>query len=265
VNLADVLSDPKLTQEKLFSLYEAALKESFPMATINSYPPEKFEVSVPNRETFTIYMANLWVRIKDAPTEDRVEIFEYHLRAMTGVLATKQPEPRKEDIVPMIKDDRYLEFPGKKTSIVHEHLAGDIWIVYGLDSPDSIKSLMQESVEQLGLNPSDLRPLACDNLRRILPEIKLHGSGPSYLLTAGGDYVASILLLDEVWAVLEERVDGDFVAAVPSRDVLLFTGSRSKEGLEYLRRKAREIEQTGDHVISQTLLRRTQGTWKVFD
>jgi hypothetical protein len=72
-------------------------------------------------------------------------------------------------------------------------------------------------------------------------------------------------LLDEVWLPLEEESDGDIVAVAPARDVLLFTNSKSSEGLVRIRDKARDIVQGGHHVISQTLLRRIQGQWKVFE
>jgi uncharacterized protein YtpQ (UPF0354 family) len=85
------------------------------------------------------------------------------------------------------------------------------------------------------------------------------------MLTAGGDYVASILLLDSVWESLAELVDGDIVAVTPSRDVLLFTGSGSQEGLQAIRERADGIVSSGDHVISRTLLRRVKGQWVNFD
>lgn len=266
MNLEKELSDRDLTQEKLFSLYEVALSERFPTAEIETHPPESFQVKLPGKEIFTIYIKNLWLTVRRQTAEGRIKVFENHLHSIqTTFAADKKPNPRREDIVPIIKDSEYLSFAGEGKSLMREHLAGDIWIIYALDLPDSIVTLKPEIVQELGLTPAELQGLACSNLRRILPEVKQHGSGPWYLLTAGGDYVASILLLDEVWAELEESVDGDIVAAAPSRDILLVTGSRSKKGLEYVRLKAREIAGTGDHVISQTLLRRSAGSWKVFE
>jgi len=120
-------------------------------------------------------------------------------------------------------------------------------------------------MKELEIEPTDLPSLARSNLKRILPEIEQHGEGPWYLLTAGGDYAASLLLFDDVWNTLSRSVEGDVVAAVPSRDVVLFTGVRSKDGIEWIKRKAHEIHEGGDHVVSQTLFRRVSGAWKVFD
>lgn len=266
VNLEQVLSDPDLTQEKLFSIYEAALRETFPTAEIEAHSPNNFQVKVPGQQTFIVHLNNLWITLKRQPKEDRVKVFEKHLRAVrTSFVGETELERRRENIVPMIKDVEYLKTSGEKPQLVSEHLAGDIWIIYGVDLPDAIKTLKPDTLRALGLTSAELRTVACDNLRRILPEIERHGSGPWYFLKAGGDYVASILLLDEVWSQLEEIAEGDVVAAVPARDVLLFTGSQSREGIEAIKQRAREVEQHGDHVISQTLLRRVSGSWKVFE
>lgn len=120
-------------------------------------------------------------------------------------------------------------------------------------------------MKELEIEPGELRSLALSNLRRILPEIQQHGDGSWYMLTAGADYTASLLLIDDVWNALSQSVEGDIVAAVPSRDVVLFTGARSKDGIDWIKRKAHEIHEGGDHVVSQTLFRRVSGQWKVFD
>ena len=44
------------------------------------------------------------------------------------------------------------------------------------------------------------------------------------MLTAGGNYEATLILLPEVWESVAEMVSGQIVAAVPARDVLYFTG-----------------------------------------
>src|SRR5262249_34077605 len=62
---------------------------------------------------------------------------------------------------------------------------------------------------------------------------------------------------------LSQSVEGDIVAAVPSRDVVLLTGARSTDGIEWIKRKAHEIHEGGDHVVSQTLFRRVSGEWKL--
>jgi hypothetical protein len=51
-----------------------------------------------------------------------------------------------------------------------------------------------------------------------------------------GNFEASVLLLDTVWDIsLAKHVNGNFVAAIPARDVLAFGDSTSPEAIAELR------------------------------
>jgi uncharacterized protein YtpQ (UPF0354 family) len=118
---------------------------------------------------------------------------------------------------------------------------------------------------ELGLDRGQLRPLALDNLRRILPSAEKHGDGEWFLLTAGTNYTASLLLFDELWSELAAYVAGQLVVCVPSRDVLLVTGDDSPAGIAAVRAQAMAVEKNGSYAISQTLLRRQDDRWIAFN
>jgi uncharacterized protein YtpQ (UPF0354 family) len=126
-------------------------------------------------------------------------------------------------------------------------------------------SLNAERLKLAGVSDSELKEVAKTNLTRILPAAERHGDGPWYLLVAGGDYSASLLLFDEMWNDLESSVAGKIVAVVPARDLVLYTGSDSPEGVAVIRERAKDIVASGDHVISETLIMRTAGKWEVFN
>lgn len=147
---------------------------------------------------------------------------------------------------------------------MNEHFAGDLWVVYAFDLPDAMESLSKELALKMKLGLSDLRPLAVENLRRILPPIKKHGDGPLFMLTAGADYVASLLLLDNLWNELKESIEGEIVAAIPSRDVLLYTSSKSSEGIERMRSTIDKVMQSGGYLVSNMMLRLSSTGWKAF-
>jgi len=146
-----------------------------------------------------------------------------------------------------------------------EHLCGDLWIVYAIDRPETVDTLACDSETIAGVSVGELRALAVENLKRILPEVERHGDGPWYLLTAGADYVASLLLFDELWNQLVETVDGDVVATVPTRDVLLYTGSHSVSGLSAIRERSVALANSGPHSISDSLILRESGRWTIFE
>ena len=69
------------------------------------------------------------------------------------------------------------------------------------------------------------------NLSRLLPKIEIRpGSDGVLLISAGGEFDASLLLADNLWSGGQVKVDGDIVVAVPAKDVLIATGSNNAPG-----------------------------------
>jgi uncharacterized protein YtpQ (UPF0354 family) len=246
--------------------FEALLLAQFPAATMTQNGPMRFRVEIPGRQEINVNLENLFRSSESSSPEERTALVQRYFDTVSGA-AQKNEEPlSRGQIVPAIKDQLFFDEMGDKAKLVREHLAADLWISYVIDLPTRMMSLMEpqlEQLEQLGLARADLRELAIENLRAILPGVSKHGDGSWFLITAG-DYTASVLLLDKVWAQLESEVTGDLVAAVPTRDVLLVTGSGSAEGITAVRAKALELEQTGSYAVSQTLLRRRNGIWESF-
>jgi len=193
---------------------------------------------------------------------------ERFFRVLGSVQDGSDALPELTSIVPTIKDEEYLNITRKNGNenvpFVHEHLVADLWIVYCVDSPEAIMTLKTEILSHLHVEQNALKALAIENLKRILPPVERHGNGPVYMLTAGGDYVASLLLFDDLWEEMGASVDGDIIAAVPSRDVVLFTSSGSAEGIVDMRQSVTRVSETGGYLISTTMLRRHDGGWRVF-
>ena len=70
---------------------------------------------------------------------------------------------------------------------------------------------------------------------------------------SGGTYEASLLLFDSIWTDGQVKVNGDIVVAVPTRDVLLVTGSKNRKGLAALRKIATKFAAEGSDPISDKL------------
>src|SRR5262245_55823814 len=89
---------------------------------------------------------------------------------------------------------------------------------------------------------AQLLHLALGNLHRMVPKIEMRrGAEHIFLIEAGGNYEASLLLADGIWSSGQIRVDGDIVVAVPGRDALFVTGSRNRAGIARLRAMAAEL------------------------
>jgi uncharacterized protein YtpQ (UPF0354 family) len=163
------------------------------------------------------------------------------------------------DIVPIIKvstsDDasQTLKLPPDETPVV-EHLVADLLVLYGFDLPRFFSLLTPHDCGKLGLPKNELRALAIANLRRRLPRVECVGKFPAFMLRVGGNYEASLLLLEEVWETQKQLVCGDLVAAVPSREVLVFTGCGSPDGIAAIRGSIERTFQHASHLLSKTLL-----------
>lgn len=153
-------------------------------------------------------------------------------------------------ITPIIKDRAWiaeiiastqtLASKDKPIEFVYEQLNSELLIVYAEDSPKNLSYLTPKKLESAGLQRASLKELAVKNLRRLLTNIETSGGNGVYMMTAGGTYETSLLLFDDIWQERKLKVEGDYVVAVPSRDLLLITGSGNKEGIK----KIRELAQT---------------------
>lgn len=265
---SELVEDPLIGREKFCRLCVTAIQELVPDAALEPIElPDLYRFTRPNREPQTISFQNIWSETKTQPNV-RLEQVERFIRILTGSGNESEALPDKNSIVAVIKGEEYLNVSRNKTTgelpFVNEYLAGDLWVVFAVDMPDAIKTLSKTEATQMNLDLSELKPLAIKNLRRILPPIQKHGEGPVFMLTAGGDYVASLILFDDLWEELKATIEGDIIAAVPSRDALLFTGSSSKEGITRTRSTIDKIMGDGGYLISNVMLRRTLKGWDVF-
>ena len=147
----------------------------------------------------------------------------------------------KRRIVPLIKSRAWLnEVPAEKhPDYVTEDLNEQLVVVYVEDQRKTIRYLSPAQLAQAGVKREELRALALENLMRLLPQVDLHKGPLVSMLTAGGNYEASLLLVKDFWGAGKVQVTGEIVVAVPSRDVVLITGSANADGLAHIRKLAR--------------------------
>jgi uncharacterized protein YtpQ (UPF0354 family) len=109
-----------------------------------------------------------------------------------------------------------------------------------------------------------LRELAVRNLRRAVPRIATQREGGAYMLVAGGTFDSSLLLLEDLWQQIAPSVHGELVACVPTRDVMLYSGSSAPEAIEDLRQTALRMLSVGEATLSGALLRWTGSGWEEY-
>jgi len=229
-------------------------------------------IETPDGAHSTTFLENAYQLALQDP-EARGAVIRGYVQAILEPKSTVEPVDRTR-IVPVVKDRAWLSDIGaalaargaeKPLEQVHEDLNEDLVVVYAVDDPKSIRYLTPEDLTTIGVQREELRALALDNLRRILPMIEI-SAGPLFsMISAGGDYDASLLLLDEIWTGGSIHVDGDIVVAVPSRDVLLVSGSRNAEGIAKMRELAAKNVQDSPYRLTATLFVYRNGGFTRFE
>jgi len=223
----------------------------------------------------TVFLDNAYKEYRLAPEALDDVLDRYVQSAFETMRTLKDDEVDVDRIVPLIKDADYpteikkslIEsgYQTDKLDFYYEPLNEDLLVFYALDTERNIKYLGREDIEALGFKHGELRKRAVKNLNGLLPEIEKHGNAGTFMVTAGGTYEASLLLFDSIWSTENFNVQGEIVVAVPSRDLLLVTGSKDSDGLKRLRKLADETVKQGSYHLTAQFFVRRDGKWLEFN
>ncbi len=220
-------------------------------------------------EELTAYLDNAYNQaLQDPKLED--QIIEQYAKSLAESTVDGPLNP--ERIVPVVKDKGWLADMarnlaangGKAPEHVTEELNSELVIVYAEDTPRSIRYFSEAKLEEAGVKRAELRQRATENLMRLLPGIEIHSGELFSMLTAGGDYEASLLVVDDLWKSGDIKVDGEIVVAVPTRDLLLVTGSKNAAGIAKLEEVARGAVNESSYSLTTTLFVYRDGKFEPF-
>ena len=214
------------------------------------------------------YLHNAYRMYQGEAPAGRDELVDRFVRSFAD--AARGLEPRREAIIPIIKDRGWLAEVGASLQAmggtpqekVHEDLNDELVVVYALDTPSNIAYLLPGMLEELGVQRDELRALAVRNLRGLLPGIEVHRGPQIGMVTADGNYEASLLLFDDLWAREAERLRGAPVAAVPARDLLLFADGADAEAVAQLRTLASKMRDDATYALTDRLFIREGEGWR---
>lgn len=179
------------------------------------------------------------------------------------------PKLDRTRIVPIIKDRSWFEAMARRgraqtppQELLAEPLNSDLVVVYAENRLGTLRILSGR--DDVG-DRARLRELALTNLSRVLPKIEIRpGADGVPLISAGGEFDASLLLADNLWSSDKIKVDGDIVVAVPAKDALIATGSRNAAGLARLRAAAAKFA-SGPNGLTAALFVWRDGKFVRFD
>ena len=249
-----------LTREQFDMLVAQVLEVVWEAREITLNPLGGFSCKLPKHSgSDTVFTENLWAIFLDSEPPRYEDVSNFLRKALSD---PSDEKPTRSQIVPLIRHEEWVGVAEGNT--IAESFAGDLLLVYALDWPEKTTSLTRKECRELGLDEAELKEIAIANLAAKLVEVERHGDGPLYMITADGAYESSILLLDHIWDHVAPLVNGDTIASIPTRDVLLFTGSASREGLAALRDHTEKTFALGNYRISKAFLRRVSGQWRLY-
>lgn len=263
--LAVQLSDPKLDEARFTTLCAEVLRAVDPQATVSVVGPLRVAVASQGVEV-AVGLENPW-RAPPANRAEAVWTLAHRLKdAVQAALGKAVGEA--SEIVPLVRgevDASVQMIKAGKYNQIGERLVGDLWTLYAFNKPTQFLPVTDADLQRLKIDRAKLRSMALANLRKQIPQVEKKGSAGSWMFILpeiGGNFEASLLLIDEMWDGKSGEVEGEFVVAVPARDLLFVTGARNQAGVQKVKALAADAFAKGDHPVSKQVLVRRKGRWE---
>jgi uncharacterized protein YtpQ (UPF0354 family) len=248
-----VASSDRLPPRAFAEEFAKAFRSAAPSATIELAGDLEIIVRRSGGTIRTVNLANFYTIYSREP-ERLKDLIQTQVALLVSPPRTTLDPSR---IIPVVKDRAWLrEYQekvraagGRQEQLV-EDLNSELVISYAEDTPNAMHHL---TTDEYSGDRRELRAFAIKNLMRVLPEIEMRVLNEYVsIISAGEDYTPSLLLLDHLWTGGQIKVKGEIVVAVPARDVILVTGSRSGKMTNF-RAFAADLYAKGPYSLSDRL------------
>ncbi|MDJ0711782.1 MAG: DUF1444 family protein [Woeseiaceae bacterium] len=171
-------------------------------------------------------------------------------------LKTEVPEDDAGETI-LVRDD---EFPA------HSSLGNGLTCFYLLDRGERFEYVMSGQLQEHAETIESLHGQAVANLASLAESnLVVRSYQDIFVALVGGNFEASLLLVDDLWdETYSHVVKNDFVAVIPQRDILAFCDSESEVGKAQLVETIARIWPSEDHPLSDKLYRRVDRQWEVY-
>ena len=198
---------PLLTPAEFTEEFAQALRKSSPELRVEVVGDRQLKVTSKEGSISSPFLYNAYDAYKQVPADKDVVIQCFVSASLENTVSVKGSIDRTR-IVPVIKDRQWLDHMRqallkrnyeKVVEAVYEDFAPGLVVVYAEDSPKNMRYLIPKDLEEAKIERKDLRAIACQNLKRLLPKIERRDANGVHMVTAGGNYEASLLLLESIW------------------------------------------------------------------
>jgi uncharacterized protein YtpQ (UPF0354 family) len=146
-------------------------------------------------------------------------------------------------------------------------LGNGLLVLYLVDLDDHFAYVQRRHLRAAGVTPDELHERSLANLARIADEkMTVYDYHGYFSVIMDGHFEASLLLLDDLWnETFSWLVPGEYVVAIPARDILSFAGLDEGAAFDKLRGVVSRVGPNPDHPITPNLYRRHHGVWQVIN
>lgn len=248
------------------------LREQASHLTIQVIKPLEIKVSTQADGDADVLLDNAYQAYQLRPNE-QAAILKTYVKGFLEVAGRNRQVLDVNRILPVLKPVEFMDQVKAQASArghdvtklnpICEPYNSELIVLYAEDTANTIRYFPMAELEEAKVDVKNLRGIAVENLRFLLPNIKVEGGAGFFGISVGGEYEASLLLLNSLWTDRQIDVDGDYVVAVPARDILLVTGSKDERHLKELRRMAAEVFAQATYRLSPELFVYQEGKFEL--
>lgn len=144
---------------------------------------------------------------------------------------------------------------------------GRLFATLVYDTGDSFTYLQKRHLDELVMNTEEVFDLGVRNLEGLLSSglVRVHQHGAGYPIIGGGNFEASLLLVDSVWEWMCGHIGAArLLALAPARDLLMVASADDPAGLaELVAFRDRIANASLDHVLCDDLYLWDGKAWSV--
>ena len=258
---------------------EAKIKQIAPKFEVEIADPATLKVKTDQELEATISLDNLKLACSSQPegcpqmTDNFVEKIVSSLKAAQG-----PAELKPEMIRAVLKNQEYMDGlqevykqspPEKRADnkIVSRKFMAGLHIVYVIDSPGSMRQLSVGDMKEMKLDEEKVHARAIANMEKALGDIP-KADAPElpglFVVTAGDSYEAARFLLHRKWEKIARELEGDLIVAIPTRDLVFFTGSADENRVRILTEMAKRVVDREPYSLTDQLFKWTPKGWVEF-
>jgi uncharacterized protein YtpQ (UPF0354 family) len=242
------------TNKKAFlERFKRAVAEKFPNAHVTPAGELELDVVFPNGTKHNLYLGRAYAAFCKKPSD----VDEIVMRWLSAVDEDPQAQPTDlSKVVPMIKGRDWLGQIADASSHWIEDYNEHLVIAYAERNP-MFRFCLRKRIEALGVTLEDARERALANLAALSTRREISRAELAYIVNVGGNFEASQILLDELWA--DPHIDERALVSIPDRDTLALSLDDTPGAVWRLAEAAARLSRCEPYPITSLLFARPDG------